>query len=331
MRAGLHTLRYGALAAVLLLASAGHAAAEPRLSTERVVLHTTQGDLVLAFYPDVAPRHVEQILRLVRMGLYDTTSFYRVYPSFVAQLGTVQARRQPLTAEQAAAVHTIPAEISDLRHVRGVLSMAHEDGKPDSAETSFSILYGPAPHLDGKYTIFGRLDGGDDVLDAMAAIPHDDQYRPRTPIEIERAEVVDAPEALAELARRSKAPALTRAASVPRTGVAGDATGSGLPAPPFLALVALMMAIGFAVFLLAGKVPTRVVGSLGLLTVFVGAFLLYLALAPASSAAPWLAVSVFVASIGMFKLMSWFESEPKPTARPESQTGSSKRIESRSR
>src|SRR5207253_2022621 len=94
---------YAALVAAALVLVVAHvpraAAAEPRLSQERVVLHTTLGDLVLAFYPDVAPRHVEQILRLVRLGAYDGTSFYRVYPSFVAQIGTVQARRDPLTAE----------------------------------------------------------------------------------------------------------------------------------------------------------------------------------------------------------------------------------------
>src|SRR5262249_1517462 len=87
---------------------------EPPLAPPRIVLHTTLGDLVLALYPTVAPKHVEQVLRLVRLGVYDGTFFYRVDPSFLAQISTAQTRPQPLTPEQAAAIHPLPAEFSDL-------------------------------------------------------------------------------------------------------------------------------------------------------------------------------------------------------------------------
>ncbi len=303
-------------ASLLVCAAATVAHAEPRLATERAVLHTSLGDLILAFYPDVAPRHVEQILRLMRLGVYDGTSFYRVQPSFVAQLTTAQARRRPLTAAQSAAIHPIAAEFSDLRHVRGVLSMAHEDGKPDSGETSFSILLGPAPHLDGNYTIFGRIDGSDAVLDAIARVPRDDQNRPLTPIEIARAEVVDTPEALARLARRTVPAAQAESArgAAGQPSAVSTTTGGGRPATPFLALVGVMMIFSLASFFFAGRASARVVGSLGLLSTLVGAFLLYTSLAPISSSSPWLAVPLFVASIGLFKLMSWFESEPKRKA-----------------
>src|SRR5262249_52345369 len=88
----------------------------PRLAPERIVLHTPAGDAVLALYPDIAPRHVEQILRLVRLGAYDSTHFFRVIPNFVVQLSIVQDRTLPLTAEQRAAIQRIPAEFSSLSH-----------------------------------------------------------------------------------------------------------------------------------------------------------------------------------------------------------------------
>jgi cyclophilin family peptidyl-prolyl cis-trans isomerase len=294
-----------ALASVTLGSAAR--GAEPRLATERVVLRTTLGDLVLAFYPDVAPRHVEQILRLARLGVYDTTHFYRVDPTFIAQISTAQARRRPLTAEQSAAITPIAAEIGDLRHVRGALSMAHDDGKPDSAETSFSILYADAPHLDGSYTVFGRLEAGWEVLDAMAATPRDEQNRPRMPIEVVRAEVVDGREPVVRSVVRVPA-------TVAQTGSSGSAVPAGgeaidgRPATPFLVLVAVMMVFGTATFLLAGRAPARVVGSLGLLTTLVGGFLLYTSLVPISTTSPWLAVGLLVGSIGLFRLMGWFES-----------------------
>jgi peptidylprolyl isomerase len=281
---------------------------EPRLATERVVLRTNLGDLVLALYPDVAPRHVEQILRLVRLGVYDTTYFYRVDPTFLAQLATAQSRRQPLTAEQTAAIKPLPAEIGDRRHVRGALSMAHDDGKPDSAETSFSILYADAPHLDGSYTVFGRLEAGYEVLDAMAAMPRDEQNRPRTPIEVVSAEVIDSREPFARVV-----PVPAPAAQTESTGrevAAGREAlaGGGRPATPFLVLVAVMMLFGIASFLLAGRAPARVVGSLGLLTTLVGGFLLYTSLVPISATSPWLAVGLLVGSVCLFRLMGWFES-----------------------
>src|SRR5947209_17808683 len=102
---------------VLLLALAAPAAAGP--GDERVVLHTACGDLVLALYPDVAPRHAEQFLKLVRLGVYDGTYFHRIHLGFVAQNAGAFGRHAPLTPEQQSAVHKIPAEFSTIPHRRG--------------------------------------------------------------------------------------------------------------------------------------------------------------------------------------------------------------------
>lgn len=167
--------------AILLQADA------PKLADERIRLRTSMGDIVLALYPEVAPKHVAQILRLVKLGVYDGMHFHRVEPGFVAQLSGHHDRETPLTPGQAAAVTRIPAEFSSIRHRRGILSMARFDD-PDSAETSFSILLGPAPHLDGKYTVFGHVESG---LDVVAAIERVERHvtRPKRRVSLHRAEV----------------------------------------------------------------------------------------------------------------------------------------------
>ena len=144
------------------------AAAEdrPPVADERIVLHTIAGDLVLALYPTIAPQTVEQLLKLARAGVYDTTAFVRIEPAFVAQISAHWDRTKPLTDEQKALIKKIPAELDpSVKHGRLTLSMAREDADINSAESSFSILLNSAPHLDGKYTIFGRVVSGLTVLE----------------------------------------------------------------------------------------------------------------------------------------------------------------------
>jgi peptidyl-prolyl cis-trans isomerase B (cyclophilin B) len=156
---------------------------------ERVVLRTDAGDIVVALYPKVAPRNAEQFLRLARAGLLDTSSFFRIEPGFVAQVDTRQ-RSATTTPDQLKAMIDVPREMSTKAlHKRGVLSMAYVDGKPDGGGTSFSILLGDAPHLDGQYTAFGEVVHGMDVVDTIAAAPLDGN-RPRQRIAITSAEIV---------------------------------------------------------------------------------------------------------------------------------------------
>src|SRR5262249_8376418 len=202
----------------------------PRAGPERVVLHTAAGDIVLALYPDVAPRHVEQVLHLTRLGVYDTTHFYRVEPNFVVQVSTALDRTEPLTAAQRAAVHPLPAEFARGGPRRGVLSMARQDNDPDSAETSFSILLADAPHLDGKYTVFGHVESGMDVVDEICRVPRNAKHQPLVRVEVQRAEAVDAA-ALLSLAGPRPVPvpeALVPPKTGPRAEVAGGVARMGL-------------------------------------------------------------------------------------------------------
>ena len=120
-------------------------------------------------FPDKAPEHVRNFLRLAAAGVYDGTSFHRVVRGFVIQTGSVTTRGA-LTEKQQKMVRTLPPEFNETKHVKGILSMARGDD-PASASTSFFIVTGDAPSLDNKYTVFGRVVDGLPVVDAIEQAP----------------------------------------------------------------------------------------------------------------------------------------------------------------
>jgi cyclophilin family peptidyl-prolyl cis-trans isomerase len=135
-----------------------------------VVLHTSLGDLVVALEPDLAPEHVRNFLKLTQTGWYDHTIFHRIVPGFVAQGGLGQGRAGNQTHYADKWIRPLKGEFSATRkHIRGVLSMARTDD-PNSALTSFFIVLAPAPNLDGKYSIFGKVVDGFDTLDKLEKV-----------------------------------------------------------------------------------------------------------------------------------------------------------------
>uniref|UniRef100_A0A2P2KNX4 Peptidyl-prolyl cis-trans isomerase n=1 Tax=Rhizophora mucronata TaxID=61149 RepID=A0A2P2KNX4_RHIMU len=161
------------LVCVAFVAGAGVSSAQNTgLGSARVVFQTNYGDIEFGFFPSVAPKTVDHIFKLVRLGCYNTNHFFRVDKGFVAQVAdVVGGRSAPMNEEQRReAKKTIVGEFSDVKHVRGILSMGrYED--PDSAQSSFSILLGDAPHLDGQYAIFGRVTKGDETLTKLEQLP----------------------------------------------------------------------------------------------------------------------------------------------------------------
>lgn len=157
-------------------------AAQPRLSDEAVIFHTDVGDIAVAFYPDEAPKHTAQILKLVRGGLYTHVQFFRTDKGFVTQVENHDARNPALSAEEKQLIEKIPGEFNSIHHRRGILSMARFDD-PNSAESSFSFVLGEAPHLDNQYTVFGEVIQNISVLDEIEKLP------PKT-VYINSAEVV---------------------------------------------------------------------------------------------------------------------------------------------
>ncbi|MBL9078838.1 MAG: peptidylprolyl isomerase [Planctomycetes bacterium] len=137
----------------------------------KVVLVTNLGELTLAFRPDKAPRHVENFLKLCKAGFYDGTKFHRVVRNFMIQGGDPNSKNddKPETWGQGDPGYKIDAEFNDLKHLRGTLSMARSND-PNSAGSQFFLVHKDSAHLDGKYSAFGNLEKGADVLDAIANV-----------------------------------------------------------------------------------------------------------------------------------------------------------------
>jgi cyclophilin family peptidyl-prolyl cis-trans isomerase len=291
-------------------APVGAAPESPRVGEEKILLRTSRGDLVLGLYPEVAPRHVAQILKLVRLGVYDSMWFHRVEPGFLVQTTDAQNRKQPLTPEQLAAIVKLPLEVAGVTHQAGVLSMARRDGDLDSAETSFSILLGAAPHLDGKYTVFGQLEWGLPLLGLLASEPRDAKNAPLTTLVVESALVKTA----AEIAQLIESGALLQARPLPAAALAVKPAVEVMSGMSTLAIVAvvLMLLFNLAGFLLAGRLSQQTRGALNLLPVLIGFFLLLAELGPGASRTPLLGLGLFVGVVALFKLMNRFESAPPP-------------------
>jgi len=132
---------------------------------EIAIIQTSDGDMVVEFWNDAAPKTIDNFKKLARSGFYDGTTFHRIMKDFMIQGG------DPLSKDPAKEEHygdggpgyQIPAEFNHHDHVRGVISMAREDA-PDTAGSQFFICLAPVPRLNGKYTTFGKLINGDEVL-----------------------------------------------------------------------------------------------------------------------------------------------------------------------
>lgn len=129
-----------------------------------------RGTIVVDLFEDVAPAHVARITTLALEGAYDDIVFHRVIDGFMAQTGDVEFGRLGQDMRYAgrggSTYPNLPAEFSDLAFERGVLGMARAQD-PDSANSQFFIMFAPAPHLDGSYTVLGRVVDGMEVVDAI--------------------------------------------------------------------------------------------------------------------------------------------------------------------
>ncbi len=144
-----------------LAGTAVAAAATPIKDPENtVIMQLKQGRVVIEMRPDLAPKHVARIKQLVREGFYDGTPFHRVIEGFMAQGG------DPTGTGRGGSGFKLPAEFSSEKHLRGTVSMARG---PDvnSADSQFFICFAPQPNLDGKYTIWGKVIEGMEVVDQI--------------------------------------------------------------------------------------------------------------------------------------------------------------------
>jgi len=139
------------------------------LARYRAVLETSLGVITLSFTPAKAPAHVRNFLRLAQAGVYDGMGFHRVVKGFVIQSGHLPTRKDPLNERQQSYIRPLKAEFNDQIHELGTLSMARTDD-PDSATSSFFLVTARAQALDGKYTVFGKVESGIEVVQKIEAV-----------------------------------------------------------------------------------------------------------------------------------------------------------------
>jgi len=170
------------LAGLCLLLVVGVATAAD--SRQKAVIETRFGQIIIEMLPDTAPGHVENFLKLAGSGFYDGTLFHRVIPGFMIQGGDPYTKGTDKTRYGTGGPgYTIPAEFSDQPHSRGAVSMARSVD-PDSAGSQFFIVVQDSRHLDGRYTVFGRVISGMEVVDEIVARERDAMDNPIDRIEI---------------------------------------------------------------------------------------------------------------------------------------------------
>ena len=171
--AGAFALGFAILAASWLNTSASQAQTSAPADApvlEITVTGQAEGVIRIALRPDLAPGHVERVTTLAERGDYDGVIFHRVIDGFMAQTGDVEhgrpdGRRQ-LAGTGGSDLGNLPAEFSDEPFVAGTMGMARAQN-PDSANSQFFLMFAPAPHLNGQYTVLGQVIEGQDVLNAI--------------------------------------------------------------------------------------------------------------------------------------------------------------------
>ncbi len=148
------------------------------LKDYKAVISTKFGDISLEFFPDTAPNHVRNFLKLGSSGFYDETTFHRVIPGFMIQGGDPNSKGDdPTNVGMGGPGYTIDAEFSDIPHERGILSMARSMD-PNSAGSQFFIMHKNSPHLNGQYSVFGQVIEGIEVVDKIVSVDKDHNNRP---------------------------------------------------------------------------------------------------------------------------------------------------------
>lgn len=162
------------------------------------VISTNFGDMVVEFYPDIAPMHVDSFIALINEEYFNGTTFHRVIPGFMIQGGDPNSRNENrathgtggragkffgLGNEEDPSTWLIPQEFSDRPHVKGILSMARTND-PNSASSQFFVCHDNANFLDNNYTVFGKVIDGLDIIDQIVNVAKDQNDNPLERVEM---------------------------------------------------------------------------------------------------------------------------------------------------
>ena len=155
-----------------------------KMPETKAVIETKFGNVEIRFFPDVAPKHVNNFIELAKKGFYDGTIFHRVIPGFMIQGGDPNSKSPDKSQHgMGGPGYMVKAEFNEKPHKRGTLSMARS-GQPDSAGSQFFICVADAPFLDRQYTVFGEVVSGMEVVDKIVSQPRDPRDNPNERIEM---------------------------------------------------------------------------------------------------------------------------------------------------
>jgi cyclophilin family peptidyl-prolyl cis-trans isomerase len=155
--------------------------------SEIAVLDTSMGQITIEFFPNAAPKHVENFKTLARKGFYDGVKFHRVIKGFMIQGGDPNSKDNDPTNDGAGnAGYQLKQEFNSISHKRGIVSMARRGDSVDSASCQFFIMHRDRPELDNQYTVFGRVISGMDTVDKIAETPVGPRDNPTTPVVIKK-------------------------------------------------------------------------------------------------------------------------------------------------
>jgi peptidyl-prolyl cis-trans isomerase B (cyclophilin B) len=157
----------------------------------KAIIKTKFGDIEMKFYPDLAPNHVENFIKLAKSGFYNGTIFHRVIPGFMIQGGDPNTKNslrketygQGGPKDEKGNPILLKAEFSDTPHKRGIVSMARAS-EPDTAGSQFFIVVEDSHFLDRKYTVFGEVTKGLGVADKIVNLPRNERDLPNERVEM---------------------------------------------------------------------------------------------------------------------------------------------------
>jgi peptidyl-prolyl cis-trans isomerase B (cyclophilin B) len=158
---------------MLLVVAPTFTGCNPKASQSVAVLKTDFGNIVIEFFPDVAPKHTARIQELIRSGFYNGTAFHRVEANSLIQGGDPNSKTGPESSWGMGRpdLQKIPAEFNVRKHLRGIVSAARVGNDNNSATTQFFICCRAHPEWDNKYSIFGQVIQGMNVVDIIAGAP----------------------------------------------------------------------------------------------------------------------------------------------------------------
>jgi peptidyl-prolyl cis-trans isomerase B (cyclophilin B) len=155
-----------------------------KLKKTKAVIETKFGNIEIKFFPEVAPNHVRNFIKLAKDGVYNGTIFHRVIPGFMVQGGDPNTKGPNKESYgMGGPGYTVKAEFNNISHKRGILSMARAMD-PDSAGSQFFIVVADSTFLDKQYTVFGEVAKGMEVADKIVNLPRNRNDLPDERIEI---------------------------------------------------------------------------------------------------------------------------------------------------